>query len=100
VQDRRPVPAEGVDDDLVQRLGALAAAEDEQDEPLRRQPELVARLVARHRHRARRDRATGDAVARPLPPGDRERQEDAVGERRRQLVGKPEVRVGLRQRRG
>ena len=35
----------------------------------------------------------------PVAAGDREREEDALGERRREPVGEPEVRVGLGERR-
>ena len=45
------------------------------------------------------DRAPGDAVLLPAEALDREREEDAVGERRREPVREPEVRVRLCQRR-
>ena len=70
VQDRRPLAAECVDHDVVQRLRAQAPAHDQQDETLRRQPELAARLVAWERHGARRDRPPRrPGSAAPIGPG-------------------------------
>ena len=59
---------ERLDDELVQPLSALAAAEDEKHGTLRRQPEERARLVARPRLRTLRDRPARDAVFRTRRP--------------------------------
>ena len=64
------------------------------------QPEARASLARVDRAGPRGDRPADDPVLRTLEPLDREREEDAPGERRGESVRQAEVRVRLRERGG
>ena len=83
--------------ELVDEARAERAAEHEHDRPVRRQSEPLARLRARRGARARRHRPSDRDVLVAVPSVHRKREEDALRERRREPVRKPEVRVGFRQ---
>ncbi len=101
MQHGRSGDAEGVHERLVQGARALAAAEHEQHGPLGRQLKAGPRLPAGNaRARAGGDRPPRDAVPRRVAALERVGEEDPAGERRRESVGEPEVRVGFHQRRG
>ena len=63
-----------------------------------RQAEVPPRLVTRAPHVGGGDRTPDDAILRAVPPFDRIREEDPVGEGSGKPVRQPDVRVGLRQR--
>ncbi len=91
---------EGLERRLVQPPGALAAARDEHDGPLLREPEPAPRpraVLLLCDQRASRHGAPDDPVLPTRPTGERIGEEDALRERGGEAVREPELRVGLRQ---
>jgi hypothetical protein len=97
VEEGRPALGEGVDGSLVQSPGPLASADDEDDRPLMRQPEARTRLLAVDHASARGNRTADDAILVALEPVDREREEHAFREGRRETVREAKIRVRLGQ---
>ena len=99
VEHCRAGSAEALDGEVVQSASTEAPARDEQQRAFLRQPEPTPRLLTRHGPRPRRDRPARHPVPRPLPSGNRKREEHPLREWGGQPVGEAEMCIGLHQRR-
>ena len=100
MQDGRPDRPERLHRPLVQRPRAGPSAGDQEDGAVDRKPELLARALPRPRLRRARQGPADHSVLRARPSSDLVGEEDPSREGRRKAVREPEMRVGLRQRRG
>ena len=93
----RPAGGPGVESEVVEQARAQGAPEHEDDLRIRREAKPTASFRVVERPRRRRDRPADGAVLLPVPP-ERQREEDAVGERRSQAVRETEVGIRLGER--
>jgi hypothetical protein len=97
VNDGWPRLAPRVERQLVEETRAERAPEDEHDARVLVQAEPPTSLGALDRVRRRRNRASDRAVLLPVQ-AEWQGEEDMLGERRREPVGEPEVRICLGER--